>query len=297
MDWIQVPFEVDAILHHGVNPPVVRQRWMFTHLPFLALGTNCVMGNRIWNGDTATVYDVGMFPPASANYVQDARWVLPKNFHPTHICNPEWLSTGEPWPNDLPPTLYDDYQIPLCCGAINRVVEGGYQFGGAVRHPPYYVDSTAGGYQWGGSVVRVSDYARATLGGYQWGGQVVRVSGYQNATLGGYQWGGSVVRVSSFTRATFGGYSIGGAVRHPPYYVDSTAGGYHFGGSVVRASSFARATLGGYAFGGEVSRPQTYIDATYGGVEVGGAAGDVYPGATGDHGGVEVGGEAGDVFT
>ncbi len=283
-------------MHNGPDAPVVRQRWLFTDLPFLPLGTNCILLNRVWDGADVRLYDVGMLPIGQNDYHQDARYTLPPHFKPNHICHDEWLSTGEPWPNDLPDTVYDDFWIPVCCGAVAHLISGGYQLGGPVVH--YYGPrrSISGGYQWGGPVVHVTSYTRSTAGGFEVGGDVVHVVGYSSSTagglevggdvvhvvafshapLGGYQWGGPVVHVTSYTRSTAGGFEVGGDVVHVVGYSSSTAGGFEVGGDVVHVVVAPHSIAGGYEWGGAVVRTIVYTDPTAGGFEVGGAAGDVY---------------------
>ena len=72
MDWIQFPFEVDAVLHDGPNAPVVRQRWVYTDQPFLPLDQLNVFVNRIWESDEVSDTGVGMLPKPINNYDQDA---------------------------------------------------------------------------------------------------------------------------------------------------------------------------------------------------------------------------------
>lgn len=115
VDWIQFPFEVDAVIHNGPDAPVVRQRWTYTTQPFLPPGTHCVLNNRIWNSDDVSELRVGMLPIDESEYVQDARYATPPDLPANHICHPEWLSVGEPWPNSLPRTVRDRDGAPLCC--------------------------------------------------------------------------------------------------------------------------------------------------------------------------------------
>ncbi len=241
-------------MHNGPDAPVVRQRWMFTDQPFFPLGTNCVLMNRVWDGDTSTEFHVGMLPPATANYRQDARWTLPPDFHPNHICNPEWLSTGEPWPNDLPPTVYDDFWIPVCCGAVNHLIAGGVEVGGPVVH--YYGPR------------------RSILGGYVLGGPVVHTASYAREVLGGYVLGGPVVHSFVVPREVLGGVVVGGPVVHSFVVPREVLGGVVVGGAVVHSYAPAREVLGGVVVGGAVVRTIVYTDGTGDGFEIGGSAGD-----------------------
>jgi hypothetical protein len=94
----------------------VRLRWVFTDQPFLPLGTNCVINNRVWNEDQDSDLVVGQLPLGESRYRQDARWVLPEGRPVSTPCHAEWLAVGEPWPTALAPMEYDVYHIPFCCG-------------------------------------------------------------------------------------------------------------------------------------------------------------------------------------
>jgi hypothetical protein len=102
----------------------LRQRWVFTDQPFLPVGSLCVFMNRIWDQDQIADLTVGMLPTGQNNYVQDARWVLPADLAAGHVCHPEWLATGEPYPNDLPPTVYDADGWPQCCPRMPAPIAG-----------------------------------------------------------------------------------------------------------------------------------------------------------------------------
>lgn len=72
--------------------------------------------NRIWDEDQISDLEVGQLPPEEADYVQDDRWVLPQELQAgRHICHPEWLTVGEPWPSSLPNTVYNFNGVPQCC--------------------------------------------------------------------------------------------------------------------------------------------------------------------------------------
>lgn len=105
-------------MHRGAGAPTVRLRWMYTDQPFLPLGTHCVLINRIWDEDQSSDLEVGQLPPDEADYVQDNRWVLPAFALGGHICHPEWLQVGEPWPTSLPDTVYQD-SVPVCCCVLS----------------------------------------------------------------------------------------------------------------------------------------------------------------------------------
>lgn len=136
VDWIQFPFEVDARVHDSVDAPIVRLRWVYTDLPFLPVGTGSVINNRVWNKDQISELTVGQLPLLESRYKQDARWRLPAGLVAGHLCHPEWFSTGEPWPSDLPPAVYGLYGIPECCGLFQEPTEGGMEIGGEEPVPP-----------------------------------------------------------------------------------------------------------------------------------------------------------------
>lgn len=96
---------------------MVRLRWVFTDQPFLPVGTQCVINNRIWNEDYYSDLAVGQLPLAECDYVQDARWQLPAFKFDGHQCHPEWFAVGEPWPvpSSLPPTVSLAGWVPECC--------------------------------------------------------------------------------------------------------------------------------------------------------------------------------------
>lgn len=117
MDWIEFPFEVWARVHASEDAPVVRLRWVYTDQPFLPVGTQSVVMNRIWELDQESDLVVGQLPKVESKYKQDARLKLPALAFSGHMCHPEWFATGEPWPvpSILPPTVYLDGWIPECC--------------------------------------------------------------------------------------------------------------------------------------------------------------------------------------
>lgn len=90
---------------------------MYTDEPFLPVGTQSVILNRIWDEDQDSDLVMGQLPIVQARYRQDARWTLPALAFSGHMCHPEWFSTGEPWPvpSTLPPTVYLAGWIPECC--------------------------------------------------------------------------------------------------------------------------------------------------------------------------------------
>lgn len=90
---------------------------MFTDQPFLPIDPPTIFLNRIWDNGDEEELSVGMLPPYRNNYKQDARWKLPALKFSGHMCKPEYLQTGEPWPipAGTPSTVYLDGWIPECC--------------------------------------------------------------------------------------------------------------------------------------------------------------------------------------
>ena len=117
VDWIQFPFEVDARLHDSADAPLVRLRWVYTDQPFFPPDFQNKITNRIWNADQHSEEIPGMLPVGENNYRQDARWILFPFAFSGHMCNPDWMVTGEPWPvpPSLPPTVYLAGWVPECC--------------------------------------------------------------------------------------------------------------------------------------------------------------------------------------
>ncbi len=213
MDWIQFPFEVNARVHLGPDAPVVRLRWVFTDAPFLPVGTGCVILNRVWNEDFWSELPVGQLPNGEADYHQDARLRLPPGFQSNHICHPEWLATGEPFPNDLPPQEYTEDGIPVCCG-WEPATRGGVQLGGAAGDVYYmrYTDPTSGGAVVGGSAgdVYTAPFTDPASGGVEVGGEAGDVYSAPDPTEGGVEVGGEAGDVYSAPDPTEGGVEVGG---------------------------------------------------------------------------------------
>lgn len=184
---------------------------MFTDAPFLHVEGGCVIMNRIWDADQISELPVGQLPTLEADFVQDERFTLPPGFHSNHVCREEWLATGEPYPNDLPPTEYDDYQIPVCCGFVTDSPRGGVAVGGSAGDTYRPSDSTVGGLVIGGSAG----------------------DGYRppDSLVGGLYVGGAVGDSYRPPDSAVGGVVIGGAAGDSHRPPDSTAGGVEIGGS------------------------------------------------------------------
>lgn len=140
---------MDARVHLGEGAPVVRLRWMFTDQPFLPIDSQCVIMNRIWDQDQVSELSVGQLPVLQSRYKQDARWVLTPLVIAGHMCHPEWLSTGEPWPvpSTLPPVVVGPpYWIPACCPQrVFACNDFATVFFGQTSLPPYSI----GGFGYG----------------------------------------------------------------------------------------------------------------------------------------------------
>jgi hypothetical protein len=297
VDWIQFPFEIDTHLHNGPDAPVVRVRWTFTNLPWLHVEGGILMNNRIWNEDQTSDLPVGQLPLVESNYVQDSRWVLPPGLTGKHVCHREWFSTGEPWPNNLPPTKYDDQWIPDCCIREAEGAQGGVEIGGACGDKFTGGVATYGGVEVGGSAGDVVYLADAAAGGVEVGGSAGDVVHLADAAAGGVEVGGEAGDVWGWVDAAAGGVEVGGSAGDVFAFQDPAAGGIEIGGSAGDVVHLADAAAGGVEVGGEAGDVWGWVDATEGGVEVGGSAGDVFtPGGDPAKGGVEVGGSAGDVF-
>lgn len=95
----------------------MRQRWEYTDQPFLHVPGGNPFTNRRFDTDQISNLKIGMLPLGLNNYIQDARFVLPKLKFKDHVCHTEWLATGEPWPVDpaLPPVVLLAGFIPECC--------------------------------------------------------------------------------------------------------------------------------------------------------------------------------------
>jgi hypothetical protein len=277
VDWIQFPFEVDAKIHNGPDAPVVRLRWMRTTQKFLPVGTQCVIMNRIWDEDQSSDLSVGQLPLVKSHYVQDARWVLPAALRPGHICHPEWLATGEPWPNDLPPTEYGPSGIPTCCGLSNDGAAGGVEIGGTVGDHYTPSDATAGGVEIGGRVGDVLAYTDPAGGGEEIGGACTPGVDYLDRTRGGMEMGCAVGDLYRLLDGSGGGLEIGGLVGDHWTGSGPTVGGLEIGGPCGDVALYVDATEGGLEIGGPCGDVALYVDATEGGLEIGGAAGDNGP--------------------
>lgn len=196
-------------MHNGPDAPVVRLRWYYTSLKFPPVGTPRVILNRKLDQDQESELSVGQLPITRSRYKQDARWVQPAGLKGLHQCHPEWLATGEPWPNDLPPTVYNNEQVPVCCFPGQDVTFGGLMMGGAVgdNFKPYNV---LGGLALGGSIASTLEYVNGAAGGLAMGTAVGDLFTIQDALAGGLELGGAAGDVAGLVDALAGGLELGG---------------------------------------------------------------------------------------
>jgi hypothetical protein len=145
VDWIRAPFEVWARIHDALDAPVVRLRWMFTAAPSVVPPDGIAVNNRVLDFDQESDLVVGQFPLAISDYKQDYRWKLPAGLPNGHVCEQRWFSTGEPYPNSLPPSRWSASGYPDCCGVIIEPAKGGLAFGAA------RLDQVSGGFALGGA--------------------------------------------------------------------------------------------------------------------------------------------------
>lgn len=252
----------------------MRLRWVFTDLPFLPLGTQTVINNRVWNDDQTSDLEVGQLPLVESDYRQDARWALLGGLNGEHQCNPQWFAVGEPWPNDLPPSRYSRDRIPVCCGRPTVPTEGGLGMAGAVGDVFGMFDATAGGLALKTVTADTAAGVDPTAGGLVVGGLVVDTLTATDAPAGGLVVGGAAGDVFVPNIAPAGGLVLGGAVADVLQGADQSAGGVAMGGEVGDVHRRQTVTAGGLVIGGAVGDFIGAADAPAGGMTVGGAAGD-----------------------
>jgi hypothetical protein len=89
--------------------------WYPTDLPPLPEGVYSCINSRDWDSEPWVELAVGELPTDAVERVYINRWRRPALALGQHICHPEWLMDGEPWPSALPPTEYLQGHIPKCC--------------------------------------------------------------------------------------------------------------------------------------------------------------------------------------
>jgi len=300
---------------------------VYTDLPFLPLGTECVINNRRWNADQESELSVGQLPIALSNYEQDARWRLPAGLKKGHMCHPEWLSTGEPWPNDLPPTVSKaPFWIPECC-LFDDLLAGGFEMGGdlfPIDTPPANMVCTA---PFLGVVGVHYAWSQWPLTTQWWKWDIVPGLNYTlqldglflGTDMTWFLWqgadcatktfifgSGGTVKSVNFTATgahaflnlnwQFFGFDYGVLLSLTPY-LDPSAGGLELGGSAGDSFRPPDSAEGGFELGGSAGDVFIPPDSAEGGLELGGEVGDSYTGNDPTEGGLEMGGSAGDVFT
>lgn len=208
-DWIRFPFEVSGRVHDGPDAPIVRIRWAYTHLPFPKVGTPRVILNRKLNLDQISDERVGQLAIFESNYKQDARWKTPADLNGAHQCHPEWLATGEPWPNDLPPTVYMTDGVPVCCRQDDDPAFGGLDLGGAAGDV-FTPNNVLGGFQMGGTVASTLVYVNGTNGGLMIGSTAGDLFQIADPAAGGLALGGAAGDLVASEDAAAGGLALGG---------------------------------------------------------------------------------------
>ena len=148
------------------------------------------VNNRALNYDQETPFAVGQFPLVQSDYKQDARWKLPAGLPNGHVCESQWLATGEPWPNNLPPSRWSESNWPDCCGVMVEGTRGGLAFGSLPER-------VSGGLAFGGSAGDVFAPAVTVSGGLAFGGFVLDRFTTPVPVSGGY--GLEVVVIAVFT--------------------------------------------------------------------------------------------------
>jgi len=285
---------VTARVHNGPDAPLVRLQWYPTDLPFLPIDKQIVINNRVWDTIIVEELTVGELPIGENDYEQDGPQEKLPGLVGQHMCHPEWLEVGEPWPNDLPPTEYNCYGVPLCCNPISDPTCGGIEIGGEAGDRIIYVDPTEGGVEVGGANGDQLLYVDPTEGGVEVGGANGDQLLYVDPTEGGVEVGGNNGDPPIYIDPTEGGIEVGGNNGDPPIYVDPTEGGVEVGGASGDQLLYVDPTEGGVEVGGASGDQLLYVDPTEGGVEVGGNNGDQLLYVDPTEGGIEVGGASGD---
>lgn len=91
----------------------MRIRWYVTDLPFIP-GPSLI-NSRDWDSEPWKERLIGEVPTWSDRRSYNAKWQKPAGLTGAHQCRSEWFATGQPWPVEGEPTVYDDEWIPACC--------------------------------------------------------------------------------------------------------------------------------------------------------------------------------------
>lgn len=119
MDFGRDPYTKWCRVFDSPDAPLVRVRWFFSDAPCIespsAINNRVFDPNREWEDVT-----IGELADWEADYRSDYKRRFPALQFGDHICHPEWLANGEPWPvpDSLPPTEYGAGSIPTCCDAM-----------------------------------------------------------------------------------------------------------------------------------------------------------------------------------
>lgn len=113
MDWIRRPYTTPGRVHDSPDAPLVDIVWYLTDLPPID-GASLVNSRDL---DPFPYLDrvIGEVPTHTDRRAFNNRWAKPLGLFGKHICHPEWLATGEPWPTELPDTVYNTEGVPHCC--------------------------------------------------------------------------------------------------------------------------------------------------------------------------------------
>lgn len=115
VDWIRRPYTTKARIHDSPDAPIVDLVWYITDLPPVGDGQEYVINSRDWDSEPWAELAVGELPTDAVERKYNNRWNRPALAMGQHVCHPEWLADGEPWPTMLPDTEYLQDYIPKCC--------------------------------------------------------------------------------------------------------------------------------------------------------------------------------------
>lgn len=113
MDWIRRPYTTPGRVHDSPDAPLVDIVWFLTDLP--PLDGECLVNSRDLDPEPWRDRVIGEVPTYSDRRKFNGRWQKPDGFFGQHVCHQDWLSDGEPWPTELPDTIYGEDGTPACC--------------------------------------------------------------------------------------------------------------------------------------------------------------------------------------
>jgi len=236
----------------------VRLRWVYTDGASVVPREGTPVNNRALNYDHDTRLAVGQLPLVESDFRQDARWKLPAGLPNGHVCERQWLATGEPWPNDLPHSRWSESGWPDCCGVMVEGTRGGLAFGSLpVR--------MRGGLQLGGEAGEHFAPAGAVSGGLKLGGEAGEHFAPAGAVSGGLAFGGEAGEHFAPAGAVSGGLKLGGEAGEHFAPAGAVSGGLKLGGEAGDHFAPAGAVSGGLQLGGAVLDRFTVPVPTHGG--------------------------------